>query len=49
MQTLKEIKSAISLLGKQEREQLLSDLQIGHYKEGSYLSELLLKIDQDRP
>ena len=49
MKTLKEIKSAISSLGKQEREHLLIDLQIGHYKEGSYLSELLSKIDQDRP
>jgi hypothetical protein len=35
MKTLKEIKSAISSLGKLQREQLLTDLQIGHYKNRS--------------
>lgn len=44
---LTELKAAISKLPDNERDQLLSDLKLGHYDKGSYLEEALKKQEQD--
>lgn len=49
MQSIQEIKAAISSLNTEEKIQLLGDLQIEHYKGNSLLSEYYDKLEKTRP